>query len=172
MRFIDQFNGKPETSLLNVCGEEAFKDALSLSANCIGNLERINMSPQTQLRQFAKPRFKIVYEDGKPVDVKEFLDACGKIDAAIKGPYLCGDKVSLADMALAPFLNGWKCVLQYIAALTPDTTEESIAAAYPKFTAYRKMMAEEPYATATRFDEDEYCRFVILRRAMDTSTRY
>ncbi|KAM7533110.1 hypothetical protein Aperf_G00000119197 [Anoplocephala perfoliata] len=154
MRFIDQFNGKPETSLLNVCGEEAFKDALSLSAN------------------FAKPRFKIVYEDGKPVDVKEFLDACGKIDAAIKGPYLCGDKVSLADMALAPFLNGWKCVLQYIAALTPDTTEESIAAAYPKFTAYRKMMAEEPYATATRFDEDEYCRFVILRRAMDTSTRY
>ncbi|VDD74724.1 unnamed protein product [Mesocestoides corti] len=32
MLYVDQFNGKPETSLLNVCGEEAFKEALALSA--------------------------------------------------------------------------------------------------------------------------------------------
>ena len=31
MRYIDKFNGKPETSLLNVCGEEDFRSALSLS---------------------------------------------------------------------------------------------------------------------------------------------
>lgn len=32
MRFVDQFNGEPETSLLSVCGGEAFRDSLALSA--------------------------------------------------------------------------------------------------------------------------------------------
>lgn len=31
IRFVDQFKGEPETSLLSVCGEDAFKNALSLS---------------------------------------------------------------------------------------------------------------------------------------------
>ncbi|KAM7536539.1 hypothetical protein Aperf_G00000084499 [Anoplocephala perfoliata] len=154
MRFVDKLNGKPETRLLNVCGEEAFKNALSLSED------------------LGRTRYRFAYYGGSADDVKEFLEVCGKVDAAIKGPYFCGNKVSLADMALAPFLLGWKLVLQRIAKFTPNNTEASIAAAYPKFTAYRKMMEKEPYATATGFSDDEYCKYVEMRLSNKTSTRY
>ncbi|KAM7533433.1 hypothetical protein Aperf_G00000119224 [Anoplocephala perfoliata] len=152
MRFVDQLNGKPKTSLLRVCGEGAFMNALSLSEYLSGI------------------HYAFAYYGGSAGDVKDFLDACGKIDATIKGPYLCGDKVSLADMALAPFFLGWKCVLQRIAVFTPENTEASIAATYPKLTAYRKLMAEEPYATVTGFDDDEYGRYLEMRRSRDPST--
>ncbi|KAM7533250.1 hypothetical protein Aperf_G00000118686 [Anoplocephala perfoliata] len=154
IRFVDQLNGKSKTSLLNVCGEEALKNAFSLSEG------------------LSKPRHMIVYEKGSAGDVKEFLDACGKVDDAIKGRYLCGDKVSLADMALAPFLNGWKCVTDRITAITPENTEVSIAAAYPKLTAYRKIMAEEPYTKANTFSDDEFCKYVEIFHAKDTSARF
>ena len=32
MQYVDNFNRKPETSLLNACGEGAFRDALPLAA--------------------------------------------------------------------------------------------------------------------------------------------
>ncbi|KAM7533310.1 hypothetical protein Aperf_G00000118694 [Anoplocephala perfoliata] len=154
MRFVDQLNGKPETSLLNVCGEEAFRKALSLSED---------LSPS---------HHEVIYEKGSAKDVEDFLNACGKIDAAIKGPYLCGDKVSLADMALATFFTGWNYAVERITALTPENTEASIAAAYPKFTAYRKMMEKEPYAVAAGFDDDELRKYLKIYHAKDSSARY
>ncbi|VDN97096.1 unnamed protein product [Rodentolepis nana] len=154
IRFVDQFKGDPETSLLSICGEDAFKNALSLSM------------------AFTQPRFKIVYLDPSVSDVDDLLDACSKIDAAVVGPYFCGDKLSLADMALAPFLNGWECVLQRIASLTSDVTGASIASSYPKFTAYRELMEEQPFAKATGFTADEYAKFVEIYRNKDISARY
>ena len=35
MQFVDQFHGNPESNLLSVCGEEAFRDILSLTAEVI-----------------------------------------------------------------------------------------------------------------------------------------
>ncbi|VDL57947.1 unnamed protein product, partial [Hymenolepis diminuta] len=72
-------------------------------------------------------------------------------------------------MALAPFLNGWKCVLQRIASLTSEITEASIASSYPKLNAYRELMQQQPYAKATEFSDDEYAKFVEIYRAKDAS---
>ncbi|KAM3182342.1 hypothetical protein ACTXT7_012570 [Hymenolepis weldensis] len=77
IRFVDQFKGEPDTSLLSVCGEDAFKNALSLSL------------------AFTQPRFKIVYLDPSISDVDDLLDACSKIDAAIAGPYFCGVRMNM-----------------------------------------------------------------------------
>ncbi|KAL5104222.1 Glutathione S-transferase DHAR3 chloroplastic [Taenia crassiceps] len=155
MRFVDQFNGEPETSLLRVCGEEAFRNSLSLSA------------------ELARPRFRVAYcLDASAADVDEFVAACGKIEAAIKQPYLCGDKVSLADLALVPFLNYWHYTMQRLTDLKANTKEEDIFTAFPKLHQYREMMLCQPYVTATACDENDYAKFVQFWRAKDTNASF
>uniref|UniRef100_A0A5K3EX39 Glutathione transferase n=1 Tax=Mesocestoides corti TaxID=53468 RepID=A0A5K3EX39_MESCO len=153
MLYVDQFNGKPETSLLNVCGEEAFKEALALSA------------------AFIRPRLKITYsDDASSADVESFVAACHNIEDALKGPYLCGENLSLADMALAPFLNAWEFTMNRLEALKPGSKiRESLAASCPKLETYRTLMAGKSFAKATSYTDEEYAKFVEIYKAKDTN---
>ena len=41
--------------------------------------------------QLFKPRQRVVFhDDASDADVDDFVTVCGKIDAAIQGPYFCG----------------------------------------------------------------------------------
>nr|VZI00826.1 unnamed protein product [Spirometra erinaceieuropaei] len=70
IRFVDQFKGA-EASLLSVCGEKSFKEALELSSS------------------IAVPRYKLCYSpEATKADADAFKAALSTLDETIKGPYL------------------------------------------------------------------------------------
>lgn len=83
-----------------------------------------------------------------------------------------GEKVSLADMALAPFLDGWQCVMREVKRIDPSFSEDELKTQCPRLYRYRLMMHAQPYATATAFKDDEYAEFIKIYRAKDEKAVY
>ncbi|KAL7064827.1 hypothetical protein AAHC03_05032 [Spirometra sp. Aus1] len=144
MQFVDQFKGA-EASLLSVCGEKSFKEALELSSS------------------IAVPRYKLCYSpEATKADADAFKAALSTLDETIKGPYLMGEKLSLADMALFPFLNAWDFVMNRVLKMDNASGDsvEALASQWPNVLKYRQLMNQKPYIMKTSFQDDVYAKFV------------
>ncbi|BHF80151.1 Glutathione S-transferase omega-1 [Sparganum proliferum] len=144
MKYVDQIKG-PETSLLSVCGEEGFKEALNLSSTLAG------------------PRYKLCFSSKTTkADAEAFKEALSNLDKAIKGPYLMGEKLSLGDLALFPFLNAWDYVMGRLLKLDEASGEgiEAIASQWPNLLKYREVMKQEPYIAKNSFQDADFIKFV------------
>nr|VZI21034.1 unnamed protein product [Spirometra erinaceieuropaei] len=144
MKYVDHIKG-PETSLLSVCGEEGFKEALNLSSALAG------------------PRYKLCFSSKTTkTDAEAFKEALSNLDKAIKGPYLMGEKLCLGDLALFPFLNAWDYVMGRLLKLDEASGEsiETIASQWPNVLKYREVMKKEPYIAKNSFQDADFLKFV------------
>nr|VZI21039.1 unnamed protein product [Spirometra erinaceieuropaei] len=156
MKYVDQFNGA-DASLLNVCGDEAFKEALDLSSS------------------IALPRQKLCFSpEATQADAKALKDALANLDEAIKGPYLVGEKLSLADLAVLPFLNAWDLLMSRLMKLddASDANVETVSAQWPKIQKYRQLMSRKSYIMKTAFQDDDFATFAetcLLNESSESS---
>ncbi|KAL7057183.1 hypothetical protein AAHC03_019152 [Spirometra sp. Aus1] len=149
MKFIDQFKGA-EASLLSVCGEEGFKKALDLSSS------------------IAHSRYKLCYTpNATKADADTLKAALSNVDKVIKGPYLMGEKVSLADLAVFPFLNGWDLMMERLLKLDGASGDsvQTIASQWPNVIKYRQLMSQKPYIVKTAFEDDAFEKFLDIQIA-------
>nr|VZI48929.1 unnamed protein product [Spirometra erinaceieuropaei] len=143
MKYVDQIKG-PETSLLSICGEGGFKESLDLSSAIIG------------------PRVKLCFSpDATKTDADAFKVALSNLDKAIKGSYLLGEKLSLADLALIPFLTAWGFVMNRLLVVDDASGAgvETVASQWPNVLKYRQLMNQKPYIMKTTFSDDEFANF-------------
>ncbi|BHF64697.1 Glutathione S-transferase omega-1 [Sparganum proliferum] len=148
IRFVDQFKGA-EASLLSVCGEKSFKEALELSSS------------------IAVPRYKLCYSpEANKADADAFKAALSTLDETIKGPYLMGEKLSLADLALFPFLNAWDFVMNRVLKMDNASGDsvEALASQWPNVLKYRQLMNQKPYIMKTSFQDDVYAKLQSVSR--------
>ncbi|BHF79455.1 Glutathione S-transferase omega-1 [Sparganum proliferum] len=144
MKYVDRIKG-PETSLLSVCGEEGFKEALDLSAAITG------------------PRVKLLFSpEPTKTDADAFKAALSNLDKSIKGSYLLGEKLSLADLALIPFLTAWGLVMNRLLIVdgAPSAGVEAVASQWPNVLKYRQLMNQKPYIMKTSFQDDDFAKLV------------
>uniref|UniRef100_A0A0X3PJT6 Pyrimidodiazepine synthase n=1 Tax=Schistocephalus solidus TaxID=70667 RepID=A0A0X3PJT6_SCHSO len=152
MQFVDQFKGS-DVSLLSVCGEESFKKALALSSS------------------IAVPRYKLCYSsEATEADADALKAALSNLNKTIKGPYLFGEKLSLADLAVFPFLNAWDLVMNRVLKMENASGDsvEAVASQWPNVLKYRRLMNQKPYIMKTAFQDDVYAKFVdayVLKKA-------
>ncbi|KAL7057185.1 hypothetical protein AAHC03_019158 [Spirometra sp. Aus1] len=144
MQYVDQIRG-PKNSLLSVCGEEDFKKALDSSAF------------------IALPRHRMCFSpEATQADADALKNGLTDIDKVIKGPYLMGEKLSLADLALFPFLHGWDFMMSRLLEMDENSGDsvETVASQWPNVMAYRQLMNQKAFIMKTAFQEDEFVKFV------------
>ncbi|VDL92745.1 unnamed protein product [Schistocephalus solidus] len=144
MKYVDQLKGA-ESSLLSVCGEEGFKSALNLASS------------------IALPRHKLCFSpDVTKADADALKAALSNLDDTIKGPYLMGEALSLADLALFPFLHAWDFMISRLSEVDKDSGagEEAVGPHWPKVQQYGQFMNQKPFITKTAFHDDEFSKFL------------
>nr|VZI21035.1 unnamed protein product [Spirometra erinaceieuropaei] len=147
MKYVDQFKGAG-SSLLSVCGEEGFKKALELSS------------------AIAAPRYKLCFSpEPTKADADALKAALSNLEKAIKGPYLMGNEVSLADLALFPFLQAWDFLMSRLLEIDENAgdTVDTVASKWPTVQKYCQLMNQKPYIKKTAFQDDEFIRLVESR---------
>ncbi|BHF80150.1 Glutathione S-transferase omega-1 [Sparganum proliferum] len=147
MKYVDQFKGA-EPSLLSVCGEEGFKKALELSS------------------AIAVPRYKLCFSPEPTRDDADALKAAlSNLEKAIKHPYLMGKEVSLADLAVFPFLHAWDFLMSRLLEIDENSGDnvETVASQWPSVQKYCQLMNQRPYIKKTAFRDDELVRLVESR---------
>ncbi|KER32921.1 hypothetical protein T265_01195 [Opisthorchis viverrini] len=106
MRFVDKMKGE-KTSLLSVCGEEEFQKACELSSELGGSIHSVTSRGHT----------------GKEAE-QAILNACLKINSAIKGTYLTGPNLSLADLVMFPFVDRLEIPISVLEGTDSSEVEE------------------------------------------------
>uniref|UniRef100_A0A0X3NWV2 Pyrimidodiazepine synthase n=1 Tax=Schistocephalus solidus TaxID=70667 RepID=A0A0X3NWV2_SCHSO len=149
MKFVDEFKGT-EASLLNVCGEEGFKKALDLASS------------------IAHSRYKLCYTpDATKADADALKASLSNIDKAIMGPYLMGEELSLADLALFPFLNAWDIMMSRVLKVDSASGDsvETVASQWPNVVKYHQLMSQKPYIMKTAFHDNAFAEFLDTQMA-------
>ncbi|VDL92743.1 unnamed protein product [Schistocephalus solidus] len=144
MKYVDLFKGE-EASLLSKCGEEGFKMAMDLASS------------------IATPRYKLCFtKDATKEDADALKNALSNLDQTIKGPYFMGETLSLADLAVFPFLNAWEFVMGRLLQMDDASGDnvDAIASQWPRVLEYRQLMSKEPCVEQNAFQEEEFIKFV------------
>ncbi|KAL3312857.1 Glutathione S-transferase omega-1 [Cichlidogyrus casuarinus] len=77
-------------------------------------------------KQFWNSMFPLLYtilfkETGFTLeDVKSFEKEADELECKLMGPYLFGDKLSIADVYLYPILNRWECIMGRASGMDSD----------------------------------------------------
>lgn len=148
MRFVDQFKG-PDASLLNVCGEDFFTKAMHI------------------YDMLMKPFYKIMFtKTATSSEIADWRTACTELDSSIQGPFLAGEKLSLADILLYPLLNVWDAIVARVAEVetAPGGDASSALGAWPKIAGYRNKMAMQSQFDAVRLPSDTFIKYAATRR--------
>ncbi|CAL8083818.1 unnamed protein product [Calicophoron daubneyi] len=137
MRHVDRLHGDKH-SLLKKCSESDFEKACSLSSRIMMHI------------------YPLLYRDSNvQSEAKGFYAACREINEAIKGPYFAGPELSLADLAILPFLNRLEPALDLLTGgeltavedLKPD---DQFAKDYPKLATFLFTLRAESCVAAVR----------------------
>uniref|UniRef100_A0A0V0J2J4 Pyrimidodiazepine synthase n=1 Tax=Schistocephalus solidus TaxID=70667 RepID=A0A0V0J2J4_SCHSO len=144
MKYVDQLNG-PEASIMSVCGPEGFQKALDMSNSIAGHRSKLCFS-----------------SEATKDDAEIFMMVLTNIEKEIKGPYLVGDKVSLADLAFFPFLSSWDFMMDRCLKLEEkeDVSVEDFASQWPNLLKYRQLMLKKPYIMRTSIEDEDFAKFV------------
>lgn len=94
--------------------------------------------------------------------------------------YVCvcvpGEKLSLADVALFPFLNGLELVMrrmQEIEHKSPSPAGDAeITWDWPKLMAFRRLISEQQFVKATGYTDAAYENFVLAHVTKDPNRNY
>ncbi|VDK88578.1 unnamed protein product [Dibothriocephalus latus] len=161
MKYCDQMKGA-KASLLSVCGEEGFKRALNLTSS-------------VSLLLIALLRYKLLFSpDVTRADADSLKAALSNLDKAIQGPYLMdllpfltfeGKELSLADLALFPFLHAWDLLISRLKDVGDDSDEsaEPVAPRWPNVLKYCQLMNQKPFIMKTAFRDDEFSKYMDTR---------
>ncbi|VDL97424.1 unnamed protein product [Schistocephalus solidus] len=123
------------------------------------------------LLSIAVPRYKLCYSsEATEADADALKAALSNLNKTIKGPYLFGEKLSLADLAVFPFLNAWDLVMNRVLKMENASGDsvEAVASQWPNVLKYRQLMNQKPYIMKTAFQDDVYAKFVdayVLKKA-------
>ncbi|KAL7057186.1 hypothetical protein AAHC03_019159 [Spirometra sp. Aus1] len=144
MKYVDQLRG-PENSLMRFCGEDGFQKALDMSSSIACHRGRLCST-------------RVATKD----DADFFKAVLSNIDKAIQGPYLLGENMSLADLALFPFFNAWEYVMSRLMELDEASGDnvEAYASQWPEVVRYRQLMSQMPFIRKTFIEDNDSAKLM------------
>ncbi|KAA0190502.1 Glutathione dehydrogenase [Fasciolopsis buskii] len=124
MRFVDELRGA-DAQLLTVCGIDKFNETLVLTS------------------KYYKAAHTILFKKAYSAeDEATFRSTCDELNKLIKGDYLAGDQLSLADFVLFPMLDRLEVIMNQLtthaapdhvvewSAVEAETCDWSVLASY------------------------------------------
>ncbi|CAH8636731.1 unnamed protein product [Dicrocoelium dendriticum] len=151
MRYVDQLRG-PAASLMSICGEEQFSEALDLCS------------------KLGAPSYRIAFGRAVDSDEHDYRQALHALNDRIKGPYFMGPELSLADLVLLPHLNRVETTLAFAAGLEPSKVtdferDDARLADYPKLLAYILNLRQQSFVSEVREPSQVLAKFGATIRA-------
>ncbi|VDN13209.1 unnamed protein product [Dibothriocephalus latus] len=132
-------------------------------------VSRANETATHMARAIAHLRYKLCYtSDSTKADADAFKVALSNIEKALTGPYLMGEKLSLADLALFPFLNAWDLMMGRLLKVDSGAAGDSLKtldSQWPNILKYRQLMSQQPFVMKNAFQDDAYAEFLETRIA-------
>ncbi len=80
-----------------------------------------------------------------------------------------GDQLSLADLAVSPFLNAWEFSRGRLRQLDPVAGDFEPSVLWPNLMAYRKLMNDQHFVAVNSYRDEDYAKFVVAYVSKDAS---
>ncbi|KAL3315776.1 Glutathione S-transferase omega-2 [Cichlidogyrus casuarinus] len=152
IEYIDENLVNPKHKLLNVCQLDGYKKTKELFE---------------AVMQFI---FKVFYnmnnEEWTKEQECEWLSSLIKLNDFIKGPYLFGDQLSLADFYIIPFIERYEFLMARLLKISLDQVKEGYPShpdelkSWPKLIAYRDTLRTQDWYNAARNPISRYAEFL------------